>query len=96
MCDDYKITTGPFLFCLNKAAVLNDFSRSDFILDRTRSIQLIVLFLSPTRTKSTTSNEESIETAEKTTKATSCTANEGKIGNKMSLITVCKGESSID
>ena len=38
MSADYKIATGPFLFCLDEAAVLNDFFRSASILDRTASV----------------------------------------------------------
>ena len=64
-----KTATGPFLFCLDKAAVLTDFSCSGFILDRIASagvtkhkstfvVVCFVLFLffslSPTWTKSTT------------------------------------------
>ena len=112
MSADYKIASGPFLFGLDKAAVLNDFSHSAFILDRTASVWrneayrcccfvfsscffVLVLFLSSTRTKSTTSNEESIETAEKTIKTTSYIANEAKLATEVSWITVCKGESSV-
>ena len=110
MSANYKIATGQFLFCLDKAAVLNDFPRSAFILDRTASVRRnkaysclfcsCFVFLAHTdqivciivRSKDKTKNPT--ETAEKTIKTTSYIANEAKISNKMSLITVCKGESS--
>ena len=96
MSADYKTATGPFHFCLDKVVVLNDFSSSAFILDQTASVWRnesyscccslfsfdLVLFLSSTRTKLTTSNEESNETAEKTIKTTSYIAKEAKICNK--------------
>ena len=41
MSADYKIATGLFHFCLDKAAVLNDFPRSAFFfLNRTASVWL--------------------------------------------------------
>ena len=73
-----------------------NFPRSSFILDRTASVLrkeayscllcfVLVLLLSPAPTKScvlsSASNEETIETAEKTIKITSI-ANEAKISNK--------------
>ena len=99
MSADYKIATGPFLFCLDKAGVLNDFPRSAFILDRTASVwrneafsflfcSVFILLFSTTQTKSCVSAsaqkklKKVIVTAEKTIKTT-----------KVSLITVCKGES---
>ena len=94
---DYKIATGPFLFCLDKATVLNDFSplcfhsRANCVSMAQQSIQLLlfVLFFSPTPSKScvssSTSNEEAIETAEKTIKTTSYVANEAEIGNKSEI-----------
>ena len=103
MSADSKIASGPFLFGLDKAAVLNDFSHSAFILDRTASVWrneayrcccfvfsscffVLVLFLSSTRTKSTTSNEETIETAEKKNHNHQLyIANEASFGNKIAF-----------
>ena len=42
-----------------------------------------------------TSNKGTIETAEETIKTTSYIVNEAKLATKVSLITVCKGESSV-
>ena len=88
---DYKLVTRQFHFCLDKAAVLNDFPCSPFILDQTASIWCneaysCCLFFSPTPTKSyvllSSSNEETVETAEKTITTTNGIANEAKTGNK--------------
>ena len=85
---------------MDKAAVLNFFPRSTFILDQTVSVWrneaysycclfyfVLVLFFLPTPTKlcvsSSASNEETIETAEKTIKTTSYIVNEAKIGSKI-------------
>ena len=81
MSADYKIATGLFYFCLDKAAVLNDFPCSAFILDRTASVWYneaysLFCFLAHLNqimscVSSSASNEETIETAEKTITTTS-------------------------
>ena len=72
---DYKTATGPFHFCLDKAAVLNGSPHSAFTLDQTASIwrnkaYSYGFFSHPALTKSSVSssasNEETIETTEKT------------------------------
>ena len=105
---DYKVATGPFHFCLDKAAVLNDFPRPAFVLDRTVSIWrkeassfCVCVFRPPRpnrvyRTKSSASDEEIIDTAEKTITTTRYIANEDKIGNKRSLQWWVFGRLQID
>ena len=83
---DYKIATGPGFF----SVWIKQLCWTIFPAPRQYGVTkqtvvfcfVLVLFLSPTRTKSTTSNEESIETAEKNIKTTRYIANEAKIGCK--------------
>ena len=101
MSADYKIATGPFHFCLDKAAVWEGFPRSAFVLDRTASTWrkeayscclFCICFSRPPqpnrvyRTKSSASNEETIDTADKTITTTRLyIANEAKIGNMSAI-----------
>ena len=77
MSADYW-ATGPFHFGLGKAAVLNDFPCSTFIVDQTLSIWCneaysCFIFLAQLNqiVSSSTSIKETIETAEKTITTTS-------------------------
>ena len=95
MSADYKIATGPFHFCLDKAAVLNDFTRSAFVLDRTASIWrkeayscclFCFCFSRPPRPNRVyhrpLQTKKPLKQLRKPSKTTSYIANEAKIGNK--------------
>ena len=112
MSADYKIATGPFLFCLDKAAVLDDFSHSAFILDRTASVWrneayrcccfvfsscflFLFCFSRPPGPNRPLQTKNLLKQLRKPSKPPANIVNEAKIATKVSLITVCKGESPV-
>ena len=106
---DYKIAPGPFLFCLDKAAVAcaERFPRSAFILDRTASVWrnedyncFFVLFLfcfsrTPRLYHRSLQTKKPLKQLRKPSKPPATYRTRPKLATKVGLITVCKGESSV-